>query len=93
MHYLYILHSKSIDKYYTGESVKPEERLALHNQHHFKSGFTKAASDWEIVLKHKCNTKEDAQFLEKIINRFVKQNKEAVQLNFFRELVDTSSNL
>ncbi|WP_238934428.1 GIY-YIG nuclease family protein [Aurantibacter crassamenti] len=58
MHYLYILHSKSIDKYYTGESVKPEERLVLHNQHHFKSGFTKAASDWEIVLNTNATPKK-----------------------------------
>ncbi|MEO9892078.1 GIY-YIG nuclease family protein [Aurantibacter sp.] len=62
MHYLYILHSKIIDKFYTGESKNPEERLLLHKQHYFKSAYTKAATDWKIALQYRCNSKEDAVF-------------------------------
>src|SRR5690606_25646059 len=35
----------------------------------FKTNFTKAASDWELVLSFQCNTKEDAVFLERFIKK------------------------
>jgi len=57
MHYLYIIYCAKLDKYYTGESPEPLARLEQHNSHYFKKGFTKAASDWKIVLTKKCNSK------------------------------------
>jgi len=60
MHYLYIIHSKSIDRYYVGESPDVINRLDQHNSHYFKKGYTKAANDWEIVLAKECKNKEDA---------------------------------
>src|SRR5690606_12017008 len=35
----------------------------------FKTNFTKAASDWELVLSFQCNTKEDAVFLKRFIKK------------------------
>jgi len=69
MHYLYILHSDSIDKYYIGESPNPKLRLKQHNEHYFKKGYTKAAKDWKIALSKKCDSKDDAVYLEKFIKR------------------------
>tara|TARA_R110002050_G_scaffold25026_4_gene66849 strand:- start:503 stop:787 length:285 start_codon:yes stop_codon:yes gene_type:complete len=69
IHYLYILHSQSIDKYYVGESADVNLRLDLHNSHHFKKGFTNAASDWAIKLTFECSLKNDALYLEKFIKR------------------------
>jgi len=69
MHYLYIIHSKSIDRYYVGESPDVINRLDQHNSHYFKKGYTKAANDWEIALSRECNSKEEAIFLEKFIKR------------------------
>ncbi|WP_299435284.1 GIY-YIG nuclease family protein [uncultured Maribacter sp.] len=69
MHYLYIIYSATLDKYYTGESTKPLVRLEQHNSHYFKKGFTNAANDWKIVLTKKCNSKTDAIYLEKFIKR------------------------
>ena len=68
-HFLYIIYSKSIDKYYVGESATVENRLELHNKHHFKTNFSKAASDWELKLSHSCHYKRDALFLERFIKR------------------------
>ena len=69
MHYLYIIHSKSIDKYYVGESPDVINRLDQHNSHYFKKGFTNSAEDWEIVLSIKCESRTDAVYLEKFIKR------------------------
>ncbi|WP_179004822.1 GIY-YIG nuclease family protein [Winogradskyella forsetii] len=69
MHSLYIIYSKSLDKFYTGESASVELRLILHNNHHFKKAFTNAAIDWEIVLNYSCKTKNDAVYLERFVKR------------------------
>ena len=69
MYYLYILYSESIDKYYVGETPDIDVRLSQHNHHHFKTNFTKAASDWKIVLKFECKNREEALFLEKFIKK------------------------
>lgn len=69
MHYLYILCSKKIDKFYIGESPDILNRLAQHNSHYFDKAFTKAAEDCEIVLSFQCDNKADAIYLEKFIKR------------------------
>ena len=69
MHYLYILHSKEIDKYYIGETANLEHRILQHNTHYFPKNFTKAANDWKIVLSFKLDNKEDACYLEQFLKR------------------------
>ncbi|APG61050.1 GIY-YIG nuclease family protein [Christiangramia salexigens] len=69
MHYLYIIYSKSLNKYYTGESPDVEHRLQQHNSHYFKNNFSKGANDWVIKLKFEINSKDDAIFLEGFIKR------------------------
>ncbi len=51
MHFLYILHSESLNTYYIGESPDPTHRLNQHNTHYFKKNFTKAEDDWALNLK------------------------------------------
>ncbi|MEM0518187.1 GIY-YIG nuclease family protein [Aequorivita flava] len=69
MHYLYIIHSDSLDKYYVGETPNVAIRLAQHNNHYFKTNFTKAANDWKFLLKYSCKSREEALFLEKFIKK------------------------
>src|SRR5690606_13624846 len=69
MHYLYILYSKSTDRFYVGQSSDVLSRLDLHNTHHFKGAFTKIASDWEIAMTFPCTQKKDALFLERFVKR------------------------
>ena len=69
MHFLYIVHSKTIDRYYVGETTDLAIRLEQHNQHHFKKNFTKAAKDWKVALSKICRSKEDAIYLERFIKR------------------------
>ena len=68
-HFLYIIYSKSKDAYYVRESHNVEERLIKHNNHLYKGGYTKLASDWEIALSFECNNKYNAVYLEKFIKR------------------------
>ncbi|MCM8569256.1 GIY-YIG nuclease family protein [Gramella jeungdoensis] len=69
MHFLYIIHSAKIDRYYVGETADAEFRLNLHNQHYFSQSFTKAAKDWELKLIFKTSNREDALVLEKFVKR------------------------
>jgi len=69
MHYLYIIYSETIRKYYVGETPNVEIRLIQHNTHHFKTNFTKVANDWKISLKCPCQNRAEALFLEKFIKR------------------------
>ena len=46
---VYILYSKSINRFYTGSCRDLNERIKEHNSNHFK-GFTGRASDWKLFL-------------------------------------------
>ena len=66
MAYLYILHSKTINKYYIGSTDStPQERLKKHLTNH--SGFTAKAKDWEIVYTEEFQSKTLAMRREKLI--------------------------
>ncbi len=68
MHYLYILHSLSLDKFYVGStSMSIEERLKKHLTNH--DGFTSKAKDWVIVYYESYNTIQLA--CERIANKKV----------------------
>jgi len=69
MHFLYIIYSKKVDKYYVGESPCAFSRIQLHNKHYFKKNFTKIADDWEIKLLFEAKSKADVLYLEKFIKR------------------------
>ncbi len=64
-YFLYILKSKSIDKFYVGISQNPERRLEYHNS--FEKGFTSRYRPWEIVFTLMFPSKEDAAKMEKKI--------------------------
>ncbi len=48
----YILHSKTLGKFYTGVTQDGvENRIQKHNSHYYgKRCFTSKASDWELIL-------------------------------------------
>ena len=84
MHYLYIIYSKSVNKFYIGETHNIEERIIKHNEHSYSDSFTKIANDWELVLLFNCSNKEEATFLEK----FIKKMKSRV---FIEKIISNSS--
>ena len=67
IHYVYILYSENIDKYYIGSSHDPEMRLNYHNRS--KKGWTKRGIPWKIVYEQGFSDKTTAMDKEKYIKR------------------------
>ncbi|HPF04342.1 MAG TPA: GIY-YIG nuclease family protein [Bacteroidales bacterium] len=57
-YYVYIIYSSSRDKYYTGYSEDPDERLIKHNLGATIS--TRTGKPWTLVYKEKCINKSTA---------------------------------
>ena len=68
-HFLYILHSKSTNTYYTGETHNVEERISKHDNHSYQNSFTKITDDWELILVFECADRSEALYLENFIKR------------------------
>ena len=69
MHYLYIIYSPKVNKFYVGETDNMALRLLKHNNHSYEGSFTKIAEDWEVVLSFECSSKSQSLSLEKFIKR------------------------
>ena len=69
MFYVYIIYSKTADKYYTGYSENPWERILQHNESDTDK-YTGKYSNWELVAVFKVSeNKGDAMVLEKFIKK------------------------
>jgi putative endonuclease len=69
MHFLYIIYSSSINKFYVGETINVAVRLEQHNSGYFKSSYTKRANDWELKLVLSFDSIELARSAEAFIKR------------------------
>jgi putative endonuclease len=58
MFYVYILYSKTLDRFYVGQTENLDNRIFRHTNSGSKS--TKAADDWELKYKEECNTRSEA---------------------------------
>ena len=76
-HFVYILKSKSADKYYIGSSSDPERRLYFHNT--IEKGFTSRYRPWELVYTKEYPNKKEAQAAERKIKAW-KSKKKIVRL-------------
>ncbi len=67
-YFLYILKSKSFDKFYTGISQNPHRRLEYHNS--IEKGFTARYRPWEIVFTKEFDSKHEALLVERKIKNW-----------------------
>jgi putative endonuclease len=67
MHCVYIIFSKSAQKFYVGETQDFNERLVKHNSGINKNAFTAQACDWEIQTLIACKNRKMALKIEKHI--------------------------
>ena len=58
MYFVYILHSAVLDRYYSGSSQNPQERLKKHLANH--KGFTGKSKDWVMCYLEEFETKSEA---------------------------------
>ena len=73
VHYLYILYSSKLDRYYKGQTGHVEKRVVKHNRGH--SLATRAGVPWELVKMIEFENKRDAiraeNWLKKMKSRSV----------------------
>ncbi len=69
MHYFYILYSKTLDRYYYGETHDIDSRIQKHNSGYYASGYSAKASDWQLKLVYNCTNRADALYLESFVKR------------------------
>jgi len=67
LYYTYILYSKSLQKYYTGQTENISRRLEEHNRG--KTSFMKSGIPWIIVFSKEFSTRSEAMALEKQIKK------------------------
>jgi putative endonuclease len=65
MHYVYIIYSACLDRYYIGETEDPKARLDYHNEGCQR--YTKRATDWNLVFKAECDNRNEALKIERKI--------------------------
>ncbi|QCX01703.1 GIY-YIG nuclease family protein [Aggregatimonas sangjinii] len=68
MHYIYILYSIELNRFYTGQTSNVEIRKDFHDQAP-PNKFTAQAKDWELFHEIACQTKEQALKIEMHIKR------------------------
>jgi len=66
IYFLYILKSKSANKFYVGISQNPTLRLQYHNS--IEKGFTARYRPWDIVFSHEFNLKIEASKVNENLN-------------------------
>ena len=66
MHYVYILHSDKLNRYYTGYTSNIDSRLEFHENAEARK-FTYNADDWALVFSLECENKTQALAIEKHI--------------------------
>ena len=69
MHFFYIIYSKKIDQYYSGETEDIPIRLGQHNSGYFKSASTSKANDWKICLTIECKDRSHARRFESFVKK------------------------
>jgi putative endonuclease len=63
MHYVYILQSEKVEKYYVGQTPDLELRLKFHNELS-ESSFTPRYRPWKLLLAIPVNNGSEAVFVE-----------------------------
>lgn len=69
---VYILYSKSFNRYYVGYTNNLERRISEHNRK--KGKFTDAGIPWELVYYENFKTKKEAMDRERCIKRMKSKN-------------------
>jgi len=67
-HFVYILYSKKLGKYYIGKSAKPTQRLDSHNGA-FNRNWTKRGQPWQLKMLIEFENSSTASKVEVFIKR------------------------
>jgi putative endonuclease len=68
MHFVYILHSSKLNRFYIGFTSDFDTRMEFHKNAESHK-FTANAEDWELFLKIECESKSQGLNIEKHIKK------------------------
>ena len=89
MHYVYVLFSKKLKKYYIGETHDIALRLARHNSDYYENKYTKRGQPWELKFELECESKKQAKKIE----QHIKKMKSARYIQNFMKYEDLRNKL
>ena len=69
MHFVYILYSKKLNRFYIGETFDVLVRIKRHNSDYYDNKFTAKGKPWELFLKVDCQHKKQALKVEQHIKK------------------------
>ncbi len=69
MHYIYILYSPTLDKFYIGETQELELRIIQHNSRFFKGASTSIADDWIVRWSFDTGDRIKARKIESFLKK------------------------
>jgi putative endonuclease len=61
---VYILYSKSLDRFYIGQTKDLNKRIAFHLEKKFQGSFTSKANDWGLFQTISCESRFQAIQIE-----------------------------
>jgi len=68
-HFVYIIYSRSANKFYIGETAHLQQRIRQHKSGHYKHASTKSANDWDLFLQIECESRTQALRIERHIKK------------------------
>jgi putative endonuclease len=82
MHTVYVIYSKTLDKYYIGETENVKESLVQHDTKFFNSAYTGLTSDWKLFFSLEVQNRALARKIETHIKR-MKSKKHVENLKIY----------
>ncbi len=86
MHYVYVIYSASLSRYYIGETKDVCERIKQHNSGFFDKAYTSIVNDWILFLKLEFDNRGQARKVENHIKK-MKSRKYIQDLKRYPEIV------
>ena len=87
MHYVYILYSKKLDRYYTGQTIDVSTRLDKHNGEYYDGKWSSKGKPWTLYLSIECKDKRQALDIEAHIKR-MKSRKYIENLEKYPSIIE-----
>ncbi len=69
MHFVYIIYSKKLDRFYVGETYNLNQRLGYHNSTELNKSSTRKGIPWEMYLSFQVQNRSIARKIESHIKK------------------------
>ena len=87
MHYVYILYSEQLDRFYVGQTHDVYSRLSRHNGDYYEGKWTAKGKPWTLFLEIECLDKRQALDIEGHIKR-MKSSQYIRNLAHYPEIIE-----